>query len=308
MILLWGLLDDDPMGLAHAALEKAGAEFFFLDHRKIFESEIECELGPGTSGRCTVTVGPKTIDLADVRAAYARGFNFYDYEEMKDQPRDHPLALKAAGFEQQLSACLNASPALVLNRSDPSATNGSKPYQLTVIQQVGLRIPETFISNEASAVRKFLAENKDCIYKSISGVRSIVRRVSETHLGFVDDVKWCPTLFQRVVPGINYRVHVLNGQVFAVRIESNELDYRYGQTTMTPDALPMAVAQKCLELTAKLGLHFSGIDLMRTPNDEWYCFEVNSSPGYSYFERGSGMPISRALAEYMMDADRRNRS
>jgi len=222
---------------------------------------------------------------------------------MQARPRNDPLAQKAAGFEMQLMAWLDSSPALVLNRAEPSATNGSKPYQLTVIQQVGLRIPETFISNDVTAVRKFLLENPDSIYKSISGIRSIVRRVSDTHLAFIDDVSWCPTLFQRVVPGINYRVHVLNGQVFAARIESSELDYRYGRTTMTVGDLPVDVAAKCLELTARLGLGFSGIDLMRTPSDEWYCFEVNPSPAYSYFERCSGLPICNALAEFLMEAD-----
>jgi glutathione synthase/RimK-type ligase-like ATP-grasp enzyme len=301
------MIEDDPMAMAHAALKRAGAQFIFLDHRKIFTSEIDFEIGAGTSDRCTVTVDSTTIDLEGVRAAYVRGFNFCDYEEMQDRPRDDPLALKAAGFETQLLGYLDASRALVLNRSDPSATNGSKPYQLTVIRQVGLRIPETFISNEAAAVRKFLADNPDSIYKSISGVRSIVRRVSDTQLGFIDDVGWCPALFQRVVPGINYRAHVLNGEVFAVRIESTELDYRYGSTTMAAERLPDGVAQKCLELTARLGLYFSGIDLMRTPDDEWYCFEVNPSPGYSYFERGSGQPISAALARFMREADQQGK-
>jgi glutathione synthase/RimK-type ligase-like ATP-grasp enzyme len=308
MILLWGIMEDEPMAMAHAALQKAGAEFFFLDHRKLFTSDIECKFGAGTDGRCTVTVGSMTVDLESIRAAYVRGYNFCDYEEMQDKSRDDPLAQRAAGFEMQLIACLDASPALILNRSEPSATNGSKPYQLTLIRQVGLRIPETFISNDASAVRKFLSENQDFIYKSISGVRSIVRRVSDAHLGFIDDVNWCPTLFQRVVPGTNYRAHVLDGQVFAARIESSELDYRYGCTTMTADELPVGVAQKCLEITSKLGLHFSGVDLMRTPNDEWYCFEVNPSPAYSYFERESGLPISSALAKFLMEADRRKKS
>ena len=305
MILLWGLMEDDPMGMAHAALERAGADFLFLDHREIFTSEIDCAFSDETGGRCTVTQGAATIDLASVRAAYVRGYNFHDYEEMQDRPRDDPLAVRAAGFELQLMACLEASDAVVINRSEPSASNNSKPHQLTVIRQAGLRIPETFISNDASAVRRFLSGNPDSIYKSISGVRSIVRRVSDAHRGSLEDVGWCPTLFQRVVPGTNYRAHVLGDQVFAVRIESNQLDYRYGDTTMVAAELPADVAQKCRRLNSMLGLHFSGIDLMRTPDDEWFCFEVNPSPGYSYFEGGSGQPISAALARFMMDADRR---
>jgi glutathione synthase/RimK-type ligase-like ATP-grasp enzyme len=308
MILLWGHLEDEPMAMALAALERAGAEFFFLDHRKIFSSDVESEFGGGVPGRCTVTDGSSSVDLAAVRAAYVRGFNFLDHEETQDRARDDPLILRAAAFEMQLLAWLDASEALVINRAEPSATNGSKPYQLTVIRKVGLGIPETFISNDAAGVRKFLSDNPDSIYKSISGVRSIVRRVSDPHRGFIDDVNWCPTLFQRVVPGTNYRVHVVNDQVFAARINSSDLDYRYGQTTMAADELPDQVAQKCIRLSSMLGLPFTGIDLMRTPDDEWYCFEVNPSPAFSYFEKGSGLPIGAALARFLMDAGRRQES
>lgn len=292
------------MAMARAALESSGANFFFLDHRKIFGSEIDGTFGAEAGRRCTVTDGVAAFELQDVKAAYVRGGNFLDYAEMNDRQRDDPVAMRAAGFEIQLTASLDSSDALVINRSGPSATNNSKPYQLTVIRQAGLMIPETFISNDGGAAGRFLSGTPDSIYKSISSVRSIVRRVSDTHRASLGDVKWCPTLFQRVVPGTNYRAHVLNGEVLAVRIESGELDYRYARTTMVAAELPTDVAQKCRRLNSMLGLHFSGIDLMRTPDDEWYCFEVNPSPGYSYFEQGSGQPISAALARLLIDADR----
>jgi glutathione synthase/RimK-type ligase-like ATP-grasp enzyme len=304
MILLWGTLEDAPMAMAHDALVKAGADFIFLDHRRIFTAEIDSALGDAAGALCSVTQDGVEIDLTGVRVVYVRGSNFHDYEEMSGRPLDDPVALKAAGFQSQLTACLDASDALVINRSGPSATNNSKPYQLTVIRQAGLRIPETFISNDADAVRGFLSRNPESIFKSVSGVRSIVRSVSDDHRGLISDVGWCPTLFQRVVPGFNYRAHVLANEVLAVRLESDQLDYRYAKTTMVPVELPPDVADKCRRLNAVLGLHFSGIDLMRTPDGEWYCFEVNTSPGYSYFEWGSGQPISAALAKFMIDADR----
>jgi glutathione synthase/RimK-type ligase-like ATP-grasp enzyme len=227
---------------------------------------------------------------------------------MLGRSADDPVAGKAAGFEAQLMTFINALDGLVLNRSDPSASNNSKPYQLSVIRRSGLKIPETFISNDSNAVADFLSRHPDVIYKSISGVRSIVQTVSDTQLEYLDDVKWCPTLFQKKVPGINYRVHVLGTQLFAVRIESDRVDYRYGNTTMTVESLPEQVAAQCLTLNRLLGLHFSGIDLMRTPDEEWFCFEVNPSPAFSYFQYHSGLPISSALATCMIEADRSTQS
>ena len=304
MILLWGTLEDEPLALTHAALGQAGADFVFLDHRQVFRSEIEYAFGADGTERCVVTQGALTVDLTQVRVAYPRGSDIFDYDELQDKPNDDPLAIKALAFEAVLMAYLDSSDALVINRTEPAASNNSKPYQLSVIRRAGLLVPETFISNRRADVEDFLARNPDSIFKSISGVRSIVRRVSRDHRDALADVDWCPTLFQRVVPGVNYRVHVIADRVFAVRLESDELDYRYGRTTMVAAELPAEISERCVRLNRLLGLHFSGIDLMRTPDEEWYCFEVNTSPGFSYFEGATGQPISKELARFMIECDR----
>ncbi len=302
MILLWGLKADAPMGMVHTALEEAGADFFFLDHKKIFSADIEYSFCPTNGTQSRLYSNGRQLDLAQVTAAYIRPYNFRDYKEMEGKEPNSPEAEKAAGFEQQLMSYLNASDALVINRQDASATNNSKPYQLSVIRKAGFSIPETFISNDGLLVRQFLTHTGEAVYKSISGVRSIVHKVANEQLGFMDDVQWCPTLFQKVVPGINYRAHVFEKEIYTVKITSDSLDYRYGKTTMEGVELPTAVADTCYRLNAMLGLHFSGIDLMRTDDGEWFCFEVNPSPAYSYFQLNSGLPISAALAKFMMDA------
>ncbi len=299
---------DTPMSMVHDELEKAGAAFFFLDHRKIFSSDIEYTYSQETGTKCIVHFNGTCIDLDTITVAYVRPYNFRDYREMEGKAFNDPMAEKAAGFEQQLMSYLDASGAIVINKSDPSATNNSKPYQLSVIRKAGLSIPETFISNDGSLVRRFLDKTGEAVYKSISGVRSIVHKVADAHLEFIEDVEWCPTLFQKVVPGVNYRAHVLKNEIYTVRIESDKLDYRYGQTTMVAEELPAEVAEKCYKLNAMLGLHFSGIDLMRTDEDEWFCFEVNPSPAFSYFQLNSGLPISAGLARFIMEMDLERRA
>jgi len=305
MILLWGTMDDSPMAATRDALARGGADFFFLDHRAIAASEIDYAFSPQTGGRCVVRMANEPIDMAGVKVAYVRGSDFRDYDEFRELPTDSPQVMQAGWFEAQLRAWLDASDAVVINRSGPSATNYSKPYQMKLIRQAGFLVPEALISNDAAAATRFLSENPDSIYKSLSAVRSIVRKVGDSHRSFIDDVNWCPTLFQKLIPGTNYRAHVINGEVLAVRIESDQLDYRYGKSSMTVAELPLEVAEKCRRLTAMLGLYFSGIDLMRTPQGDWYCFEVNTSPAFTYFESLSGQRISIALADFMIDADSR---
>jgi D-alanine-D-alanine ligase-like ATP-grasp enzyme len=45
-----------------------------------------------------------------------------------------------------------------------------------------------------------------------------------------------------------------------------------------------------------LDLPVAGIDLRCTPSAEWYCFEVNPAPGFSYYQQATGQPISSAIA------------
>ena len=64
---------------------------------------------------------------------------------------------------------------------------------------------------------------------------------------------------------------------------------------LSPVELPEDVQAACLQLAADLELAFAGIDLRMTPKREFYCFEVNPSPAYSYYETSTGQPISKAL-------------
>jgi glutathione synthase/RimK-type ligase-like ATP-grasp enzyme len=156
-------------------------------------------------------------------------------------------------------------------------------------------VPDTLITTDADAVRGFRARHGTVIYKSISGVRSIVSQLTPDHEGRLADVAWCPTQFQQYVPGADYRVHVAGSEVFCARIESVADDYRYGarqgaEMSMNAACLPDDWPQRCRALAADMGLALAGIDLRCTPDGEWYCFEVNPSPAFTYYDRfGQGI-------------------
>jgi D-alanine-D-alanine ligase-like ATP-grasp enzyme len=52
-----------------------------------------------------------------------------------------------------------------------------------------------------------------------------------------------------------------------------------------------------------MSLPLAGIDLRRTASGEWYCFEVNPSPGFSFYEDATGQPISEAVATLLMEGE-----
>ena len=134
-------------------------------------------------------------------------------------------------------------------------------------------------------------------------------QLGTTHHERLADVANGPTQFQQYVPGVDVRVHVIGSSTFATEAISEADDYRYASRQgadieLLPYVLPSEVADRCVSMVRGMGLTVGGVDLRRTPDDQWYCFEVNPSPAFSYYERNTGQPIAMAIAEELHDADR----
>src|SRR5262249_55556680 len=156
-------------------------------------------------------------------------------------------------------------------------------YQLALIRAQGFLTPDTLIATEPAAVMEFLAHHGQLVYKSVSGVRCIVSRLSPDHLERLGDIRLCPTPFPGYVSGRDYRIHVVGDAIFACEIVSEADDYRYAaqageEVELKATSIPTLLAERCRALAATLGLVVAGIDLRLTPGGEWYCFEVNPSP------------------------------
>jgi len=130
-------------------------------------------------------------------------------------------------LDDALISWCELTPALVVNRPAAMSSNESKPYQAGLIAAAGLRIPDTLITNDPEQAEAFWAEHRDVIYKSCSGVSSVVQRFNPADRERLRKLRWCPTQFQRRIAGVDYRVHVVGEEIFACRIESGADDYRY---------------------------------------------------------------------------------
>jgi len=202
-------------------------------------------------------------------------------------------------------ALLEDLPCPVVNRLGGSMSNNSKMYQALLIRQCGLLTPPTLVTNDADEARQFYEGcNGEVIYKSLSGIRSIVRRLKPEQLSRLSLLQNGPAQFQKYIPGENVRVHTVGDQLFATRVHSGSVDYRYAgregnKVEMEPTTLPPEIEESCFQISNKLNLYLTGIDLKETPNGSYYCFEVNPCPGFLYYERHSGQPISKALADLL---------
>jgi len=301
MILLWGL-EDSSMNLVRTAIEEMRAPFLFLNHADLLDTHVEVEYSPDVTG--IIEVRGTKIQVEAIRSIYLRPYDFKEFPEFANLDRESPQYRHAQLLQSILWSLSDVADGLVLNRPSSMLSNSSKPYQSRLIEAQGFKVPETLITTDPSVARRFRVKHGDVVYKSISGTRSIVKRLSDEHEARMEDLRWCPTQFQVYVEGVDYRVHVVSSRLHATRIVSDAVDYRYGPSRIDACELPDDVAERCFNLTQAMGLIFSGIDLRRTPSGQWFCFEVNPSPAYSCYEEITGQKMSLDVANLLASYDR----
>ena len=295
VVLLWGVGNEGPMAAVRRELEALGVPIFEVDQRDAPETGIELDVGRDIAGE--IRVRHKRVDVAQISAVYLRPYDLAPEISEGDVARRHRVVL-----EHAMVTWTRITPALVVNRPQAMAANDSKPSQMEQIRALGFRVPETLLTTDPDAARDFWERHGDVIYKSLSGTRSIVSRLRPEHAGRLADVSCCPTQFQEYVPGRDYRVHVAGDELFASEILSGVDDYRYPgrhPVVILACSIPEEVAARCRNLARATRLPVAGIDLRRTPDGEWYCFEVNPSPAFTYYEERTGQPIARAVARFL---------
>jgi glutathione synthase/RimK-type ligase-like ATP-grasp enzyme len=307
MILVCGGLADGVTELVCSRLQHCGFPFHLLDLGRYPEGYRIAWRWTEAGQAGLIACDDWSLDLDTLSGVYVRFLG----PEGRLPPKGDPETASALQFEADagLMALLEDLPCPVVNRVGGGMSNNSKPYQALLLRRAGLRTPATLVTSDPAAVRAFQAEHGDVIYKSSSGIRSIVRRLGPGQLARLELLRDAPAQFQAFVPGRNVRVHTVGDQVFATRIETEAVDYRYAHldglgVAMEPVSLPATVEAACLSAARDLDLLFAGIDLKETPDGEYLCFEVNPCPGFIYYERHTGQPISAALADLLNGVER----
>ncbi len=303
MILLGGIPSEHPLVLLTEALNALGVPYRLFNQRRCADCAIVFGVGEdGVSGR--LHLHGEVFDLRDITGVYFRLMDDRLLPELEGEPDASPARRHARALHDTLYRWIEVADARVVNRSDPQGSNSSKPYQAQLIAGYGLRVPETLITNDPDAVLAFRRAHGSIIYKSMSGVRSIVKALDDWDLARLGDIAWCPVQFQALVPGNDVRVHVIGHDVHATEIVSDVIDYRYARqsgstATLRAIELPEDLAARCVALTAGLDLVFAGIDLRIGSDGAATCFEVNPSPAFSYYQANTGQPIATSLARYL---------
>lgn len=322
-VLLWGVPSEPPMAMVARRLAALGADVLAVRPGGIGQ-QVDVTIGarrsgPGPAGdprptlAGTVRAGGRTVEVADITGAYLRPVEPELVPELKGQAENAPELEHARRVQEVLTGFTEAAPGIngcrIANRLSAMASNGSKPYQAQVIARYGFSCPDTLISTDPQEVLDFAARHRQVVYKSCSGVRSIVTAFDPmADRERLQRLRWCPVQFQERVDGPDVRVHVVGDDTFAAIADSTAVDYRYARAQVGEDARLRAyqldddIAARCVALAAALDLPFAGIDLKLAADQRVICFEVNPSPGFSWYESATGLPISSAVARWLLGA------
>lgn len=304
MILLCGIPSEVTLAMVATELTRLAKGPIVFNQRRFASAQISFSVErAGVIG--SLDIDAAKYRLEDFEAVYARLMDDRFLPELEREAEDSELRRHCRTFHGALTEWQQVAPCRVVNRPASMASNSSKPFQALLALQCGLNVPETVVTNDPELVRTFAGQHSGVVYKSISGVRSIVSALGVDDLDRLEAIRWCPVQFQEYIQGHDVRVHVIGDDAIATLIKSEAVDYRYAtrqgysEPRLEPYDLAADVASACVRLTRNTGLTFAGVDLRFGSDGVFYFLEVNPSPAFSYYEVRTGQPIAAALARHL---------
>jgi len=296
-------------------LDRLGAETLLFDTAR-FPREVRLEMRY-SSGQCSAVsavIDGTRYNLSAVRSVWWR------------RPQPFEVQIDVTGSEDRgfaysechaaitgLWSCLDAQ---WVNTPERDEVAGRKAYQLKVAAGLGLRIPKTLITNDPASAAEFIDGEgaAGTIYKAFSATERswretrLLRPQERIHL---DAVRYAPVIFQEHIRAdIDLRITLIGDAIFPAEIRASETDYPVDFRMIMHTApirahvLPDGVIAKLHALMESLGLVYGAIDMRLTPAGEYVFLEVNPAGQWLFIEERTGQPITAALANYLLKADR----
>lgn len=306
--------DDVHAHAVKTALVRLGGSAYVLDIQEFTTAyDLHTVIGPQTSSLEICSRGtPGRLRLDDIAGIWWRR----PYPYPGGYRQDTPDSIVTVVRDERRSALVGSLNGLIpnsFNDQGRSRQAAHKPTQLVRAQRLGLRIPETLITNDADEVRAFHERmGRRTVYKMFNGSPFGLygtRRIEQEDLDRLDQLQACPAIFQEFIDGeYDIRAVVVGDQVFAARLAYEPLkdviDTRFVDTQVSAYTLPRDVEDVLVRFVAGAGLVYSAIDLRYSPELGYVFFESNPEGQYLWIEIEADLPISHAIAERLLRGSR----
>ncbi|HEY0405269.1 MAG TPA: MvdD family ATP-grasp ribosomal peptide maturase [Pyrinomonadaceae bacterium] len=316
--------DNESVQMVAQAIERKGGEVIRFDtDRYPTETRLTAYYGAADGERLTLTNDRGEFNLRDVTAIWHRRLNYG-----AQLPTSLDRQLRNASLGETRAAAQGMLASLKAFRMDDvqrirHAEN--KQLQLQVARELGLEIPRTLTTNEASAVRAFAeACEGRLVTKMLSSFavydegRELVvftNPLEPEDLADLSGLSLCPMTFQEQIPkALELRATVVGKRIMSASINSQASaraahDWRRDGLRMIEDwqpyDLPPEVEEKILRLMDYFVLNYGAIDIIVTPDGRHVFLEVNPVGEFFWLERHPGLPIADAIADVLLGRSQR---
>jgi hypothetical protein len=263
--------------------------------------------------------GKAVHDLETVTAIWFR--RSYDLGKGLDNTLEPEFVSPAlAELKRTFFGMLEALPCFKMERYSAYRRLDSKEEQLRKAVKHGLLIPPTCISNDPAFVKHFIEQLDEPVITKMQSSFAIYRQkeehvvftseIKDDHLHDIDGLQYCPMTFQqKLAKKLELRVTIVGREIFAFSIDSqlNEkarIDWRKeGRTLMgdwKPYELPPMIQSKLLAFMDDYRLNYGAIDMVLTPDDEYFFLEINAAGEYFWLDRLCNNAISQQIAAMLL--------
>ena len=197
----------------------------------------------------------------------------------------------------------------------------NKLYQLKLAAEVGIKIPDTVITNIPETLLQFCSKHGGSV--AIKVLRSRIFQETHTTWGIyttrvsyeylsqhVNDILLAPLIAQEYIKKlIELRVTVVEQQIFACAIHSQDSEktkddwrrYDFKNVKHEPYKMPSEIEDKIRLFMIRCGIVYGAIDMIITPNHNHVFLEVNPSGQYTWIEALTEIPITEAIVDALIN-------
>lgn len=203
----------------------------------------------------------------------------------------------------------------------------AKIWQAKVASDLGMKVPDTVISNRKEPFVKLAKKHSEMSVKPIDSssvflkeeqIEKVfyVRKIGHSRIENAADEEFSQTVtfIQAYIPKLyELRVTVVHDRIFACKIDSQQqeddkgkVDWRQGYDfglKLETINLPIEIQQFCLAYLKRMHLNFGCFDFIVTPDEEYIFLECNPNGQWYWIEIMTKVPISKAISEVLIDAD-----
>ena len=317
MILIVADVFDTHANIVEEHLRELGARVFRLN---LDVCSLESTIIHHEYGDWSIQQGQFQFRASEIRSVWPRRLTVSLTLEQQTEQETNSFRL----WRSEWNRCLYGLYAFLrnvfwMNPIYKSSLADNKYFQFDIARSVGFNVPDFISSNDAGKLREFASDGAVAIkfmtqdiFKAESGEFHgiYVNKISVKDLDDFGNQSENPITLQKYIEkDFEVRHTFVSGNHYSCKIESQKssranVDWRRYDVARTPHSIiypPNQILMQIESIMDRLGLSYGAFDFIVDKAGCWWYLEVNSAGQWLWIEDLLGLPISRSIAEALVD-------